>query len=295
MVRFAVGTYGKDGGPGLVLARLVDEYLVAEGAVTAIANASFGLHRGGIWYFVDEAAGNIGAYAGPERGWARLACVPRGGRAPCHLALAPDGHALAVANYESGTVALIPLDAAGLPGEQLAVHQDQGDGSDSDRQAGPHAHWVGFTPDGGTLHAVDLGADRVFAFADGAMGPPEDAYIAPPGSGPRHLAFHPHRPIAYLVSELASTLTILRVEGRRLVAQRTVPTLPAGAGESKGGAILLSRAADRLWISNRGHDSIATFALDAPGDVPPRPHTHRGALAPLPAGAGQRASPAGRA
>jgi 6-phosphogluconolactonase len=280
VTRLAIGTYAKGGGPGLMLARLEGDMLVADEVVPGIANASFGLHHQGIWYFVDEAAGQLSAHAGPNEGWPELARVPSGGKAPCHLALHPSGRSLAAANYESGIVALIPLDDADLPGAPVATHQDAGRGPDQDRQEGPHAHWVGYVPGSSTLLAIDLGADRVFAFGGEAFGSPSEAYRAPAGSGPRHIAFHPSLPLAYLVSELASTLTILRLEGSAMVAQQIAPTLPAEAGESLGGAILLNRAADRLFVSNRGHDSVATFAVDAEGGVTLLGHTATGGASP---------------
>jgi 6-phosphogluconolactonase len=93
-----------------------------------------------------------------------LARVPTLGADPCHVALSPDGRALAVANYSSGTVALWKLDPrSGLPiGEaERIVHA--GSGPNQERQAGAHAHWVGFAPGAPLLHSVDLGADAVFA------------------------------------------------------------------------------------------------------------------------------------
>ena len=96
--------------------------------------------------------------------------------------------------------------------------------------------------------------------------PPPTLYAAPPGSGPRHLAFHPRRPLAYLVSELAATLTVLERGGDMLHPRAIVPTAPAGApADNLGGAIALNAEATHLYVTNRGHDSIATYRLEADG------------------------------
>jgi 6-phosphogluconolactonase len=277
-VALVAGSYAKAGGPGLLPFRLEDGRLVAGEPIPAIANASAGLFRDGRWYLVDEAAGTVSVH---DRDWREVARIGSGGDAPCHLALDPAGGRLAVANYESGTVALFTL-ADGVPEGAPAIHQDRGTGPDRDRQAGPHAHWVGFDPAGAWLYACDLGADRVFALpvASDGFGGVQDALVAPPGSGPRQMAFHPSLPRAYLLTELASTLTVLdRVDGRLLPAG-TLSTLPADAGDSLGGGIVLNGAGDRLYVSNRGHDSIATFALDPTGGATLLGHVSSGGRSP---------------
>jgi 6-phosphogluconolactonase len=265
-----VGTYDKGGGGGLTPLRQKDGRWVVGEPVPAIRNASWAVRsrRNGLWYFVDEQGERINVHAGDD--FRQLASVVSGGEAPCHLALDAAERHLAVANYGSGSVALIRLDDQGLPIEPAAVHQNDGSGPNPERQEGPHAHWVGFPDQGGPLYCVDLGADRILAFetrTSGDIGSPRVAYAAPPGSGPRHLAFHPSAPIAWLVSELASTLTVLRrEEDGSLSALRIISTLPpGGSGESLGGAIALNHSATRLYVSNRGHDSIAVFALDPSG------------------------------
>ena len=114
------------------------------------------------------------------------------------------------------------------------------------------------------------------------MGEPSIAYAAPPGSGPRQLAFHPTLPIAFLVSELASTLTVLVMkESDALSAQRILSTLPADAAPgSLGGAVALDAAGTRLYVSNRGHDSVASFAIDPEGEVTLLGHTPSGGTSP---------------
>ncbi len=265
-----VGTYDKGGGGGLTPLRRSPSGWIAGEPMSAIRNASWGVRsrQRRLWYFVDEQYGRLTVHAAED--FCQLASVASGGEAPCHLALDPLEEHLAVANYGSGSVALFRLNGQGLPLEPPRVHQNEGSGPHRERQEGPHAHWVGFADSGSRLYSVDLGADRIFALSMGSdpqRGQADVGYTAPPGSGPRHLAFHPSAPIAWLVSELASTLTVLRRdEGGAFSALHIMSTLPAGAAEkSLGGAIALNKAADRLYVSNRGHESIAVFALDESG------------------------------
>jgi 6-phosphogluconolactonase len=276
-IHLEVGTYAGSGGHGLYPL----SYDPATGRWTvgapdaAIADASFGIRApAGITYLVDEPAGHVGAWRRTADRWQQLGVVASGGAAPCHLALHPGGRWLAVANYESGSVAVLALDAAGVPYGPVALDRHDGSGPDSERQQGPHAHWVGFDAMGKTLFAVDLGTDQILAYAfdatNGALGRPAIAYAAPSGSGPRHLLHHPRRPISYLASEMAATVTVLHRAATRFVAGTTVPTLSGGfAGRNLVGGLALNHAADRLYVGNRGHDSIATFALDAAGTPSP--------------------------
>jgi 6-phosphogluconolactonase len=265
------GTYANEGGPGLVSLRTGPKGWTAGPATPAIRNASFGVRSAatGLRYLVDEQEkGALGIY---DRGLQRVGGGSTLGADPCHAALSPDGAALAVANYSSGSVTLWRLDRrTGLPiGEpQRIAHQ--GSGPNRDRQAGPHAHWVGFARPG-LLHSVDLGADAVFAHRiDGAGKVASSiAYRAEAGSGPRHLARHPRLPVAYLAAELANTVTLLRARpDGSFTARGVVSTLPKGfTGASAVAHIAINRAGTRLYVSNRGHDSIAVFAIGGDGGL----------------------------
>ncbi|HEY4610189.1 MAG TPA: beta-propeller fold lactonase family protein, partial [Ilumatobacteraceae bacterium] len=151
------------------------------------------------------------------------------------------------------------------------VLQGHGTGPVKDRQDGPHAHCARFC--GSRLYWTDLGADRVLVCGyepvRGVVEAPFEAFVAEPGDGPRHIAFHPTLPRAYLLTELSSRLIVLEVHADgRLTTLAGHSTLPAGfAGESIGGHLALNAADERLYVSNRGHDSISVFALDDAGDV----------------------------
>lgn len=264
-----VGTYSKAVGAGL--------YPLGEDAAgwslgkpyAAAPNASFGAfsQRFGLHYLVDEGEeGMLRVLRHGAAGWEPLARVPTQGGLPCYIALDPEERWLAVANYGSGSVALFRLDPrTGLIGDPSALIENSGHGPVADRQDGPHAHCAVFSPDGKWLYQTDLGTDEILAYpidAERGAGERRVAFAAPAGSGPRHLLFHPHRPLAILVSELASTLTLFDVGDGVLTERQSVSTLPEGFdGESLGGHLGLSPAGDRIYVTNRGHDSIAAFAL----------------------------------
>ncbi|PZU09100.1 lactonase family protein [Sphingomonas sp.] len=266
------GTYMQEGGKGLYpLISGESGWAVGE-PVSSIVNISFGTRepRSGFHYLIAEGAiGRLGLY---DRGLRPLAERSMPGSGPCHVAISPDRSAVAVANYGSGSILLYPLDrVTGLPGGEGQEAQHHGTGPDAQRQTGPHAHWVGFTRDSRWLHSVDLGADSIFAHGYDAstqkLGEMRIAFRAPAGAGPRHLARHPRLPVCYLVAELANTLTVLAASEDGTFRQTAVmSTLPQGfAGASQVAHIAPNAAGTRLYVSNRGHDSIAVFALAPDG------------------------------
>ncbi|MCK8457088.1 MULTISPECIES: lactonase family protein [Sphingomonas] len=281
MPALLAGTYAREGGKGLYpITGAADRWQIGT-PVGDIVDASFGIGGGpgGSWYLVrEQAQGELSVYAA---GWARRATVSTGGADPCHLALDQGSACLAVANYSSGSVAFYQLDRrTGLPTPagvfrhadvEIGAQTDSGRGRNHDRQEAPHAHWVGFSPDRRWLHAVDLGADAIFAYRFDprarTVAAPLVAWQAPAGAGPRHMARHPRLALAYVVCELSNALYTLdaRTDGR-FVTRYSISTLPKGhAGASQAAHIAIDRAGRRMYVSNRGHDSIAVFALDAAG------------------------------
>jgi len=256
----------------------------------AAQNASFSVYspRHDLHYLVDEGeSGAIGVYragSGSAAPWTRLNCAATGGADPCHITLSRDETRLAIANYTSGSVSVFLLDSAGLPITPAQVLTNTGAGSDRERQTSPHAHWVGFDTDDRWLYAVDLGTDEILAFRVALVGVDagQVAYRAPPGSGPRHLLLHPRLPgLAYLASELSSTLSVLTGGNGQFVARDCRSTLPSDfAGDNIVAHLAINSAGDRLYISNRGHDSIAVFALDHDGRPSLVQHAPAGAAYP---------------
>lgn len=225
-------------------------------------------HRCGVHYAVDEEAAEVVAFRVGRSGLEVLERVASGGAAPCFVSIDAPCTALAVANYKSGSVSVFRLDAES--GRFLAspsVFENAGSGADAERQDRPHAHCVQFHD--GALYSTDLGTDEVLRHVVGETGDlmrTEATVTLPPGQGPRHIVFHPRAPVAYVLTELGSSLFVLGVGEAGLSEMQRLSTLPTGFdGESLGGHLALNAAGDRLYASNRGHDSIATFAVGEDG------------------------------
>lgn len=284
-----IGTYAGGGGAGLYPLHRDAESWTLGTPYTDAPSSSFGTYaaRFDCHYLVDEHNGTLGVHRLDGDTWTCLAHVPAGGQAPCHVALDRTQSCVAIANYTSGSVALYRLESTtGLPIAPPVVHANTGFGPDPDRQQSPHAHWVGFSLDNRWLYATDLGTDAIRAFAfdagSAALGAPMTAFEAEPGSGPRHLVIHPRHPqTAYLACELSNTLVALAVKDGVFRSRAALSTLPADwSGHSIVAHIAANAAGDRLYVSNRGHDSIAVFALDADGCPTLLDHAPSGGASP---------------
>ena len=262
-----VGTYSSGGLYPIIYMPAADRLEVRD-PVASAANASYGARdpERNLHYLVDERDnGTLGVWRLLGNEWHCLLVVPSGGAGPCFVSLDPERRHVAIANYKSGTVATYRLDDFGLPVGDAIRHENAGHGPNAERQDGPHAHCVRFHD--GWLYQTDLGTDQILAFA--ADGRRAVAFTAPAGQGPRHILFHPHHGVAYLLTELGSRIFTLVVEGDGCLRERqSVSTLPADAPDgSLGGHLALNRAGDRLYATNRGHDSIAVFAVKEDGDL----------------------------
>ncbi|WP_410539610.1 lactonase family protein [Streptomyces sp. KL2] len=239
---------------------------------------------GRVLYAVNEVEeGRVSAYSlapdGTVRGF--LGQSPSGGAHPCHLALHPGGRHLFTADYTSGTVGVVELRPDGAPGELVQVVRYTGSGPDPERQDGPHAHMVLPDPAGERLLTADLGTDTVrvhrFDTRRGLLTDGAEARMAP-GSGPRHLAFHPCGRTVYVLGELDSTLTSCAYDPARgtLTPVATVPILPRGADPAGTTAaeVLVSADGRFVYASNRGHDLVAVLAAGGSGGIRPRPVSH---------------------
>ena len=194
------------------------------------------------------------------------------GADPCHLSVDATGQVVVVANYTSGSVALFPIESDGSLAPASDVHQHVGaSGVNPRRQEGPHAHMAPIDAANRLVLVPDLGRDEVRLYdldlANHALRPhtPEAVAFAP-GAGPRHLTFHPAAPYAYVIGELGCTIAACRWDAAAgtLEPFQTVPTLPADfSGESTCADIHVAPSGRFVYGSNRGHDSIVTYAIDA--------------------------------
>ena len=192
------------------------------------------------------------------------------GEMPTHLATDARATTLVVANYGSGTVASFPIEADGRLGEAATVDQHRGPPVAAHGGV-PHAHDVLFSPDQRLVFIAELGLDRVYAYrfdaARHTLAPHDPPYAsAAAGSGPRHMALDPKGRYLYVNNETNSTVTVYRRagDGGRLEEVQTLSTLPADFhGKNSTAEIQMDRAGKFLYVSNRGHDSIAVFAVNA--------------------------------
>ncbi len=241
--------------------------------------------------FGGESTGAVSAFAiDPASGDLRLLNrQPSMGAHPCHLLLDAAGRNVLVANYNGGNVSVLPLTADGRLEAPSAVRVHEGTGPDSRRQERPHAHGLALAPNERFALVTDLGADRVFVHRfDPAAGtlepntPPSAA--AEPGSGPRHVVFHPSGNHVYAINELLSTVTVFRYEAASGILEpaQTITTLPIGfEGRNSTAEIAVSPDGRFLYGSNRGHDSLAVFTIDEnSGRLAPAGHVSTGGRNP---------------
>lgn len=272
--RAFIGSFTSAGGRG-ILAVTVDGAtgaLTETGASDAIADPSYlalaPIAANPVLYAVSETAeGAVAAFdvrgASPRQHGAR---VPVCGAGPTHLTVL-DGHLL-TANYGSGSTSVLPADDEGRPEPVSGVLQHEGSGPDPDRQRGPHAHQVVADPTGRWVLGVDLGTDTVHVCTLDAKAGELTLHgetALRPGTGPRHLAFHPAGTHVYVLNELQPTVTVCRWDGAtgRLEPIGEAPVLPEGVPQrSYPSEIVVSPDGTRLWVANRGHDSIAVLAVD---------------------------------
>jgi len=196
------------------------------------------------------------------------------GTDPCHLIVDATGRSVLVANFASGSVCVLPVRDDGSLGEASQVIQHEGSSVDPVRQKGPHAHAVAIDRANRFVFVPDLGLDKVLIYArDAATGTLAPNAAQPwvatrPGAGPRQLVMHPAGGFAYLINELDSTMTAYRYDAAAgtLAELQTLSTLPAGfAGRSTCAEVQIAPSGRFLYGSNRGHDSIAIYAIGDDG------------------------------
>jgi 6-phosphogluconolactonase len=273
-----IGTYTRGESKGIYAYRFqpANGKLTEIGLVAETSNPSFlAAHPNGRFLYAanENPMGTVSGFSvDSSTGHLKLLnAVSSMGSGPCHVALDRTGKWLFAANYNSGSVAVFPVHADGSLGEASAFVQHSGPaGPNRQRQEGPHAHVVVPSPDDRSLLVADLGLDQVLVYkfdavkGSLALNTPPFAEIAP-GSGPRHLAFRPDGRFVYALSELSATVTAFQYEpnGGILNEAQTLSTLPSGfTGPNSSAEIAVHPKGAFLYASNRGHDSIAVFAID---------------------------------
>jgi 6-phosphogluconolactonase len=193
----------------------------------------------------------------------------RGG-GPCHLVVDPSGKALLVANYGGGSIAALPIRASGELDPVQAFVQHTGSSVNARRQTAPHAHGIYLDAANKFAFVPDLGMDQILVYRwnpETVVLDPHDPPAArlAPGAGPRHFAFHPTGRFAYVINELLNTVTAFTYSPTEGVLREihTITTLPEGFTDPSSTAELVVHPSGRfLYGSNRGHHSIAIYAID---------------------------------
>lgn len=297
-----VGTYtsGKSEGVYLYRFSLADGSLRRVGVTGGVSNPSYlTLDRARRFLyaveedeeFEGEKSGKVSAFkVDPKDGSLRFVNrqASKGG-APCYITADDAGRFVLVANYLGGNVAVLPVSKGGGLGKAVDVEQHSGSGPNRERQEAPHAHCVLLDPSNRHAYACDLGTDKVMVYdfdaRRGTLTPNAQASVSlKPGAGPRHLTFDRAGRHVYVLNELDSTVTAFaRVRGSGALRElKTYPMLPADfKGENTGADIHLTPDGRFLYCSNRGHDSIALFRVDArTGALDAAGHTPTGGKTP---------------
>ena len=270
--KMLLGGYTRRDGKGiysLVLdtekAELVDLKLeTEENSPTYLARSA----KGNI-YSVTSVDGKGGASAyTPD--FSFLNAVTEEGAPLCYVAVDDARQLVYGANYHKGEVNVYKILADGSLEATDAVFHDEPTGPHANQDK-PHVHYTDLTPDN-RLVVCDLGTDRVYTYDVSAEGKLTEVatYEAAPGTGPRHLVFHPNDQVAYLFGELDSTVTVLAYDAATgsFTEKQKLSTLPTDFdGENGGAAVRISNDGRFVYLSNRGHNSLAVFAVNEAGDA----------------------------
>lgn len=260
-----------------------DGSLFLRGSFAGVINPSYlVVHPNGRWlYAVSETGqkshGQLGKVVAFEIERESMKIHPinyqsTNGDYPCHLSIDGRGRWLLVANYGTGSVAVYPIHMDGKLGEIKSFIAHKGRGPNKKRQERAHTHSTTFSLDNRYVIVADLGIDQLLIYQfDDIRGQltPHTVTRTRPGAGPRHCAFHPSGRWLYLANELDNTVTVYAYDGDqgKLHELQTLDTLPPGSPENTAADIHVSAGGERVYVSNRGHHSIAVFAVDDSGSL----------------------------
>lgn len=186
------------------------------------------------------------------------------GESPCHVGVDHTGAWLYLSHYAGGSLSVFPVRADGGIGELTDSISYQGHGPNTDRQEAAHLHSIQSIPDTNLILAADLGTDKLYLYHYGKEGltaatPP---YLeTAPGAGPRHFQFAAAHKLVYVAEELSNTVSVFQLDG---TMRQRLPTLPTEFKDKNTVAdIHLSPDGRFLYVSNRGHNSLAIYSIDS--------------------------------
>jgi 6-phosphogluconolactonase len=235
--------------------------------------------------------GGVSAYA-LDRKTGKLTLLNQqssGGAGPCHINIDKTGKTALVANYSGGSVAALPIAADGSLKPAASIVQHAGSSINPDRQKEPHAHSINVDSQSKFVFAADLGIDKVLVYrldAAKALLTPNDppSVGVTPGAGPRHFTLLPGERFAYVINEIGNTITAFRYDSQKgtLTTIQEISTIPEGYKETTHTAEVVAHPSGKfVYGSNRGHDSIAIFAVDAAtGQLTAKGHHSTGGQTP---------------
>ena len=197
------------------------------------------------------------------------------GTASCYVEIDSTGKTVLVANYSTGSVASFPVQSDGSLGAAVSIIQHVGASIDPVRQKGPNAHCIVISPDNRFAFAADLGTDQVLSYrldkTTAKLTPNTPPFAkAPAGAGPRHLTFHPDGKHVYVINELQNSVTMSDYDANSgvMTARQTISTLPTDfRGVSHCADLKITPNGKYLYGTNRGHDSIAAYRIEADGTL----------------------------
>ncbi|MBK8521091.1 MAG: lactonase family protein [Ferruginibacter sp.] len=199
---------------------------------------------------------------------------------PCYVSVDKTGKWVAAGNYTSGSLSILPVMGDGSIGEARTIIKHAGSGFNTARQASPHVHGTFFSPDNRFLLVPDLGIDKVMIYAfdetTGILTAAKQSFAeSGPGTGPRHISFHPSNKYAYLLQELSGTVTVFTYKKGKLRKRQAISSMPAGDTSFAGSAdIHVSPDGKFLYASNRAaSNTIAIFSINQKnGQLSPAGH-----------------------
>ena len=235
--------------------------------------------------------GGVSAYA-INKATGKLTIISHqfsGGANPAYIVMDKTGKYLLAANYYGGKVAVFPVEEDGRLGAACSFGHRDGSSVNKERQEGPHPHSVYVSPDNRYVLACDLGLDKIIVYRfdakTGAITPNDPPYAGvTPGAGCRHLAFSHDGRFVYVINELASSITEFSYDAKQGILHplTTISSLPSSfKGENTGAEIAVASSGKFLYVSNRGDNTIAVFAVDAQsGKLTPREYIPTGGRTP---------------
>jgi 6-phosphogluconolactonase len=278
-----VGTYNEDGKPGI----FVYQFDRKKGSMSLVQELGgmgspsyLEIHPSGKYLYSvnrssvgpDKKWGSVSSYKiNPEKGTlSHLNDQPSQGSESCHISIDSKGRLVFVSNYSTGNLSVFPVVEDGSLDACSDVEQHTGSSINQQRQKGPHVHQSIVSPDDKFLYVSDLGIDLVKAYSidyntNSVKGIPGSDGIVEKGSGPRHATIQKNQKFAYVINELASTVTVFKVEpgDGRLIPIQSLSTIPDDYKEVNYCAdIHIDPSGEFLYGSNRGHNSLVIFKID---------------------------------